>query len=96
MSIARKALSLAVVAVCGLSGCIPYAYPNLMSVPAVRLDATPEPIHAFRVEAKGQTNALGGTTEEYVLSRIENGLVEIEPMLARRLSAWVDGNDEGE
>jgi hypothetical protein len=77
MSITRTAASLglasAVAVVCALqAGCIPYAYPNLMSVPAVRLDAVPEPIHAFRVEVKGREIVpLGNSTDDYALSRID-------------------------
>src|SRR3954447_11553681 len=76
MSIGRKVALLGFCVMCALeAGCIPYAYPNLMSVPAVRLDARgPEPIHAFRVEVSGvryQTEGAAPRTEDYTLSRID-------------------------
>lgn len=75
MSIIRKlaslALAFAVALLCALqAGCIPYAYPNLMHVPAVRLDPTPDPVHAFRVEVRGQSSDDGTRTDDYCLSRI--------------------------
>jgi hypothetical protein len=83
MSITRRIVSVAsaVAVVCALqAGCIPYAYPNLMSVPAVRLAPTPEPIHAFRVEVKGHAEAVVRfMTDDYTLSRIDWGAGERLP-----------------
>jgi hypothetical protein len=73
-NVVRLGVASAFAVACALqAGCIPYAYPNLMSVPAVRLDATLEPITAFRVEVKGQVADLGSSTDDYALSRIDCG-----------------------
>jgi hypothetical protein len=73
-NVARQAVASAFAVFCAIqAGCIPYAYPNLMSVSAVRLDATPEPITAFRVEVRGQATYQNSSTSDYDLSRIDRG-----------------------
>ena len=63
----------AVAVICAFqAGCVqfPYAYPNVMHVPAVQLAPGPDQVHAFRVEASGKAVNLGERTEEYLLSRV--------------------------
>lgn len=51
-------------------GCIPYAYPHLSVVPAVRLAPDVEQVHAFRVEGSGCVVDVGQSIEAYTLSRV--------------------------
>jgi len=76
MSIVRKVASFGIASAIAAgfvlqAGCSPYAYPNLMSVPAVRLDPGAEPVHAFRVEVTGHVANLASMTDDYTLSRID-------------------------